>query len=286
MYENEKNLIMDGNETHESSIIITDATEKIDIIDVITIQANEVHIENAEPTQQYLEQNLTECLKAYEDILRFKLHAKNQQEFMKKSLKIFDDVYLNDETRCIDIYPKSELNINGNSKKHKNKSKKFEHNSSITITSDLHIKNEKDLSVIEESERKKNQKKRGSHSKKDAKKIKKKVKHSDHIDKTEELIEDIIYSPDSVLCTIDLKDIVNLRTFNNCLTTQEKENLLKYLPHVDKLSKETVHNVFKNNLQFQSSMDLYLEMLESGSFCNGTPLEKKRFIRSIQEGAL
>jgi len=90
--------------------------------------------------------------------------------------------------------------------------------------------------------------------------------------------EDITCSPDSILCTIDLKDIINLKTFNNCLTTEEKESLLKYLPHVDKISKESVYNVFKNNLQFQASMELYQDMLETGSFCDGKPIEKKELM--------
>jgi len=73
--------------------------------------------------KKVLEQNLKECLEAYEEILRVKLYPKNQQEFMKRSLKIFDDVYLDDVTRS-DVWPdskcnneKSIINTNGKPKK-------------------------------------------------------------------------------------------------------------------------------------------------------------------------
>jgi len=263
-----------------------------------------------------LDQNLKECLEAYEEILRVKLNPKNQQEFMKRSLKIYDDVYLDVVTRS-DVWPDSQcsntkpsINLNNNTNGKSTSSRKglnsapqstklndLGNNNANNGKDDIEIKKltprppaspkknrekkekidkeMKDIASDEDEYEDKKHKKRGPPKKEfnRSKRIKsdtakKRILYDD--------VEDITCSPDSILCTIDLKDIINLKTFNNNLSSAEKDSLLKYLPHVDKLSKENVYNVFKNNVQFQSSIELYQDMLETGSFQDGKPIEKKR----------
>ncbi|KAJ8754293.1 hypothetical protein K2173_002744 [Erythroxylum novogranatense] len=70
----------------------------------------------------------------------------------------------------------------------------------------------------------------------------------------------------SILCNVDLNDILTFEEFSRNLSTEEQQQLLKYLPPVDTAKlPDSLKNMF-DSPQFKEDMDVYQQMLAEGVF--------------------
>ncbi|RDX88593.1 GATA transcription factor 26 [Mucuna pruriens] len=71
---------------------------------------------------------------------------------------------------------------------------------------------------------------------------------------------------DSLLCLIDLNDVVNYEEFMRNLTPEEQQQLLKYLPVVDTAKfPDSLKNMF-NSFQFKENLTYFQQLLAEGVF--------------------
>lgn len=73
---------------------------------------------------------------------------------------------------------------------------------------------------------------------------------------------ELLCSPDSLLASIDLKDFINSTLFG-LLSSEEKNNLLQYLPEIDALTEGNVKCLFRNSV-FRQNITLFQSMLKTG----------------------
>jgi len=100
------------------------------------------------------------------------------------------------------------------------------------------------------------------------KQAKGKTTHAKKSKKTKQQEADVSFGSDSLLAHVNMRDIVNLRTFN-LLTANEKDSLLPHLPDVDCENLSSIEDTFTSNA-FMANLPLFQEMLEAGEFENST----------------
>lgn len=88
----------------------------------------------------------------------------------------------------------------------------------------------------------------------------------------------LLHSPESMLTQVNLKDVVNWRTFNTFLSPGEKDELMKHLPGVDKFSPDSLRTMFSSP-QFISYMPIFQTMLEAGEFDTAADDDYRRYLK-------
>ncbi|XP_059275855.1 GATA transcription factor 26-like isoform X1 [Lycium ferocissimum] len=88
----------------------------------------------------------------------------------------------------------------------------------------------------------------------------------DHLEKLQ-----ILGHHNSPLCHIDIKDVLNHEEFTSHLSSDEQQQLLKYLPPVDSFSPpESLRSMFESS-QFEENLSTFQTLLAEGVFDNSFP---------------
>ncbi|PHU28563.1 GATA transcription factor 26 [Capsicum chinense] len=91
-------------------------------------------------------------------------------------------------------------------------------------------------------------------------------RNKDHLEKLQ-----ILGHHNSPLCHIDLKDVLNYEEFTKLLSSDEQQQLLKYLPPVDSSSPpESLKCMFESS-QFEENLSSFQKLLAVGVFDNSLP---------------
>ncbi|XP_060207435.1 GATA transcription factor 26-like isoform X2 [Lycium barbarum] len=99
----------------------------------------------------------------------------------------------------------------------------------------------------------------------------------DHLEKLQ-----ILGHHNSPLCHIDIKDVLNYEEFTSHLSSDEQQQLLKYLPPVDSFSPpESLRSMFESS-QFEENLSTFQTLLAEGVFDNsfsGVTVEECRTLK-------
>ncbi|MBA0796631.1 hypothetical protein Gohar_007382 [Gossypium harknessii] len=93
-------------------------------------------------------------------------------------------------------------------------------------------------------------------------------------------------SHNSPLCNIDLNDILNYEEFVKCLTIEEQQQLLQYLPPLDIANlPDSLESMFESP-QFKENLCYFQQLLEEGVFSVSVPGVKVEDCKTLKRLAL
>ncbi|MBA0680494.1 hypothetical protein Goari_012186 [Gossypium aridum] len=96
----------------------------------------------------------------------------------------------------------------------------------------------------------------------------------------------LMESHNSPLCNIDLNDILNYEEFVKCLTNEEQQQLLQYLPPLDIANlPDSLESMFESP-QFKENLCYFQQLLEEGVFSVSVPGVKVEDCKTLKRLAL